>query len=283
MRLRTGLLTGALLISAPWAGWAQKKDQLVELQRDVFLLQDQIKALEKAQADRLQTIENQLATALTNQQTITASLAGLERRLNEQSKSLTAPLASVASRMDGVAAEMTNVQTALSEIGATLRRMQAQLVDVSNAIKVLQSPPPAPSDPAGPPPGMTSDMLYQSALRARSSGQYELALQQFHDYLRFYPSTDLAANAQFYIGDLQHTLGQSEEALRSFDAVLEKYPDNKRTLDALYMKGLILAKSDPRAAANEFRALIRKAPNSEQADKAREQLKRITAPPAKKK
>jgi TolA-binding protein len=257
---------------------------MVELQRDVFLLQDQVKALEKSQGDRLAAIEQKLTSALANQEKITAALTALDRRMTEQAKTVNTPVATVASKVDGMSAEITGVQSSLAEINATLRRMQGQMADVSNAIKVLQAPPAAPPDANSPPAGMTSDSLYQSALRARSSGQYDLALQQFNDYLRFFPTTDLATNAQFYVGDLQHSLGQAEEALRSFDAVIEKYPENKRTLDAMYMKGVVLAKSDPKAAGNEFRVLIKKAPNSEQADKARDQLRRLSAaPPARKK
>jgi len=93
--------------------------------------------------------------------------------------------------------------------------------------------------------------------------------------------TDLAPNAQFYIGETYYSQQKYDEAIQAFDSVLEKYPEGTKTLDAMYMKGMALArKGDRTAATAEFRALVKQAPTSEQASKARDQLKRLTAAPA---
>jgi tol-pal system protein YbgF len=270
-------LTAQLALSA----LAQKKEQFVEMQRDIALLQDQLRTLEKSQGDRLQAIEKSLAVAIDNQGKIAATLSAMERNLTAQQKALVAPAAAIGSKVDDLSTEVGAFRGQLEEINSSLRRVQGQMVDMSNAIKILQAPPPAPApqvpDPNQPPPGMTSETLYQGAMRAKSAGQYDLAMQQFTDYLRYYGQTDLAANAQFYIGEIYYSQQNFEEALRAFDAVLERFAGGNKTPDAQYMKGMTLLKMDRKAdARTEFSALVKQAPGSEQAAKARDQLKRLT-------
>ncbi|MDX2181304.1 MAG: tetratricopeptide repeat protein [Bryobacteraceae bacterium] len=273
-----------VLLAAPLA--AQKRDQMLEMQRDIGLLQDQLKTIEKTQNDRFAAIEKLLAQAINNQVGITGSLAKLDQAMAAQQKALNAPVATLGSKVDEMSSEFGGVRTTVAEISAQMRKMQAQMTDLSNAIKVLQAPPAAPSlDPNSPPPGMTSDAVYQEAMRAKAAGQFDLAAQRYNEFLRFYGTTELAPNAQFYLGEIAYNREQFEDAVAAFDAVVEKYPENNKTFDAMYMKGLALIKIDKRDAAGaEFRALIRRAPSSEQAAKARDQLKRLTpATPARKK
>ena len=118
--------------------------------------------------------------------------------------------------------------------------------------------------------------MYETALRDRSGGNLDLALQGFQEYLRYYGNTELAPNAQFYIGQITTIRTSSQPALQAFDAVLEKYPENNKTADAMYMKGMTLLKTGLRnEAAREFLNVITKYPNTEVAAKARIQRKAL--------
>ena len=133
---------------------------------------------------------------------------------------------------------------------------------------------------------MSAKSLYETAMRDRSGGNLDLALQGFQEYLRYYSNTELAPNAQFYVGQIHYDKNEFQPALQAFDAVLEKFPDNNKTADATYMKGMALLKSGQRnEAAREFLNVITKYPNSEAAPKARIQRKALglsvpTAQPA---
>ena len=98
----------------------------------------------------------------------------------------------------------------------------------------------------------------------------ELAVQGFTDYLKYYGNTELAPNAQYYIADIHYSQGDLETALKEFDTVLEKYEDNNKTADALYMKGMTLVKNGRRRTdgATEFKELIKRFPNNDLAKKA---------------
>ena len=110
-------------------------------------------------------------------------------------------------------------------------------------------------------------------MRDKDSGNYDIAQQEYMDYLRFYSGSEMAPNAQYYVGEIYYTRKDYENALQAFDAVLERFPDNNKTLDAMYMKGRTLFQMGERTkAANEFRAVYARNPRSDLAAKAKAQL-----------
>ena len=180
--------------------------------------------------------------------------------------------------------------------------MQTQIVDLNNTVKVMSAPPaPPPPDRRRVcrvdrrPTAMARQLRRRECLprqftRARcataAAGISISPSQGFREYLRYYGNTELAPNAQFYIGQIHYDKNEFAPALQAFDTVLEKYPENNKTADATYMKGMALLKSGQRnEAAREFLNVITKYPNSEVAAKARTQRKALglsvpTAQPA---
>ena len=51
-------------------------------------------------------------------------------------------------------------------------------------------------------------MLYNNAVRDYTGGKNDLASQEFSEYLKFYPNTDLAGNSYFYLGEIQFRAGK---------------------------------------------------------------------------
>ena len=155
--------------------------------------------------------------------------------------------------------------------------MDAKLTDLKNQLQIIQSPPPAPgvittpgaSTPpqAGltpgstlgtqPPPGVSADRSYTDAVRDLQTGKTDLARNEFQQYLTYFPNTELAPKAQYYLGEIDYNRGDFTNAVKNFDLVLEHYPENPKTADAHLMKGLALLKSNRRNnAVQEFRVLV---------------------------
>jgi TolA-binding protein len=151
--------------------------------------------------------------------------------------------------------------------------LQTQITDLRNAIQFMQSPPLPPGEGAAAPTA-SAETLFNNARRDQSGGKMDLALAQYEDYLRLFGNTDLAPTAQYNIGDIYYGKADYSSALKAFDLVLEKYPENEKTADAMYMKGMSLAKAGQETAAvQELRALLKKYPNSPLASKAAADLK----------
>ncbi len=270
----------------PVLSFAQNKAER-EIMRGIAELGVQIQALQSSldqkTAQLLQLTQQTYDTSF-KANTAVASVAGIvSDRLRDQEKAVGVPIAALGSKVDQMASEFQGVKESIADLNSRMAKLQTQLVDIANAVKTLSAPPPPPAPAPGsvggsgsPPAGMSAEALYQNAIRDKSSGNLDLAMQGFQDYLRFYGATDYAPNAQFYVGDILYQRGNYDEALKAFDMVLEKYSDNNKTADARYMKGQTLLKLNQRnAAKQEFIELIRTSPSSDLATKARAQLKAL--------
>lgn len=283
--MRTLLIASALFVlcSAPLA--AQRRDALVELGRDVALLQEEVRLMNKTQTERLAQIEETLKAmqeqiAATNR-TLAVLDSGLKKRLED---SMVKPLSGVTGKVDTLSQDFGYVRETLAEINTRLGKLDQRITDLENTIRTMQAPPapPAPATPSGPPAGVSAKSLYDSALRDKMGGNFDLALKEFTDYLAWFGDTEMAPNAQYYIGEILYNQQRYEEAVQAFDKVLESYPKNTKTNDARLMKARALAQLGRRAEAEqEFRALIKAAPNSDAAQRARSELKKLTGAPAR--
>ena len=276
------------LALAPAALFGANKE-MVQLQRDVALLQDDVRTLQRSLDEKmaaLRTLVEQTYSATGKAGTSIAVLeSGIRDRMAEQQKTLAGPVVNMGAKIDTMSTEFQTLRESISDLGERMNKMQLQMVDLMNTVKVLSAPPAPPpavgspsasSGPATPPPGMTAQGLYDSARKDLSGGNLDLAVQGFQEYLRFYGNTELAPNAQFYIGQIHYDKNEFSPALQAFDTVLERYPENNKTADATYMKGMALLKSGQRnEAAREFLNVVQKYPTAEVAAKARTQRKAL--------
>jgi tol-pal system protein YbgF len=263
--------------------------EIVELQRDVAQLQDQVRALQSSFDTKMGTIAaqvQQLSDSAGRANNSLATLQGaIQEQLRQQGKEVMAPVVNVGSKIEEMSTAFQQVQNSMTDVTARIGKLEQQIMDLSNAVRTINSPAPPPgSTTGGSSPGPTTsnvppisgDMLYQNANRDRIGGKTDLALQEYQEYVKLYGDGPMAPAAEFWVGDLYFGQGDYENALKAFDQVLERYPANVKTPDALLMKGKTLVKLDRRnAGASEFRELIKRYPSSDAAVKARAQLKQM--------
>jgi tol-pal system protein YbgF len=271
--------------------------------RDVALLHQQVKYLQQSQDQKftqLQVMVQQTLDSATKANTAVAVLeSGLRGAVRDQLSGVVSSTVGYGSKVDAMSTDVQALRAAVEDITGRLGKLQQQLGDLSKAVQAMQAPAAPPSGPGTmPPSGATggppanippATPLYESARRDMMGGKNDLALQEFQDYLKYYGNTELAPNAQFFIGSIHFAQNDLETALSDFDAVLEKYPDNNKTPDALLMKGRTLVKmGQTTRGATEFREVIKRFPSSDQTAQAKAQLKALGLPynsgtPARKK
>ncbi|MBV9761458.1 MAG: tetratricopeptide repeat protein [Acidobacteriaceae bacterium] len=275
--------------------FAVNKD-MVEMQRE---LEARLDAMQQTLNSKIDVLTGMLQAIQNDSRRTADQVASMQDTLtNGVAKSL-APVNGVSTKVDAMGDDVRSLKDSLADLSARLERMDAKITDLKNQIQVIQNPPPAPGaaspgtpgstgQPQGtgaPPQGMSADRTFTDALRDFQTGKTDLAYNEFQQYLTYFPNTELAANAQFYIGEIAYNRGDYVAAVQAFDAVLERYPENPKTPDAHFMKGMALLKGRQASrAVQEFRALVQKYPHTDDARKAQEQLREMHAstasPPA---
>ncbi len=260
--------------------------EIVQLQRDVALLNEDLRTLQRSIDERMgammallqQTLDrvNEVHTANTVIQSTFTD------RLRQQEETVSIPVANLGAKLDQVVSGSLAVSENIADLNTRLKGLEQKLVDVENAVRIMQSPPPPPPSASevlgGPPAGVTAQGLFHAAMRDQLAGNYDLALQEFQDYLRYFGNTELAAASQFHVGEIAFYTGDRDAALEAFDFVLKQYPRSGKAPDALYLKAKVLEQKGKRAqAVQELNRLVRVYPNSDAANRAQSELRRLRA------
>jgi TolA-binding protein len=272
------LRLAALTLLCSSYSFARNKD-LEELQR---ALDAKIDAMQASFDKQISVLTESLRTVQGDTRHNAELIASMQESLSGAVTRSLAPVTGLTARVEGMSEDTKALRDALADLAARLERMDAKMTDLKNQLQIMQSPPPAPTaigtpgQPGAsniPPMGMSAEKTYNDARRDQQTGNLDLAAQEYQQYLTYFPTTELAASAQYYLGEISYTRNDYKAAADAFDAVLERYPNNPKTADAKYMKGMALARDGQRTkATQELRSLIQTSPSSEQARKAAQAL-----------
>lgn len=278
--------------AAPFTFGANKDIQ--ELQRDLATLQDQVQKMQAAFSEKLTAIQTLVQRTVESVDNTNRTVAVMQDRFNDamkqQQASVSGPVLSVTQKLDQMSEDFRAVRESVLDMNTRIGKLDAKMADLQNLINTIKAPPPPPpgstsptgvpgsteAPSGGPPAGMEASVLYTNAVRDHDTGKYDLSLQEFNDYLKYFSNTQFASNAQFYIGDIYYRKQDFPNALQAFDNVLERFPDGNKTPDAHYMKGVVLMQMGRNdSAAREFRDVYNSYPDTDLAAKAKARLKEL--------
>jgi tol-pal system protein YbgF len=128
------------------------------------------------------------------------------------------------------------------------------------------------------PPADDPQSAYQAAyeLLRPENRQYEQAVTAFSDFLQTYPNSDLAPNAQYWLGEANYVLQNNEAALKAFQQVVERYPLSAKVPGALLKIGYLQhTKGDIAAAESVLGRVVNEFPGTPAAQMAQQRIERI--------
>jgi len=287
--LIAGAIVGSLMGPAPVSAVAR---EMIELQRDVTtLLQGQRDLSTQITQDNtvMKTLIQQSGDNVTK---LNTTMSGLQKSVQDVQ-------ANGGARLDTMSTQVQGVSDNLEEIKSRLGKLNQQLVDLQNTVQSLDAKissggaAPAGTVPAGggttaTPTGSVStpatatpsaDTLYSSGYRDLNAGKYELARSEFQDYLKYFGTTDLASNAQFYVAESYYMEKNFQQAVSEYDKLLTNYPKSFKLAPGRLRKGLALIELGRKTAGiQELREVIKRFPGSEEDRKARSKLNDLHVP-----
>ena len=116
---------------------------------------------------------------------------------------------------------------------------------------------------------------YKLALRALNDQQYDKAIQQFRNFQRKYPNSDMADDAQYWIGESYFTQKDYNRAILEFNDVLKYRRGDKVPAALLRQAQAFLEIGDRTDARLILQKLVNDYPNSEQAREAKDRLQAL--------
>ena len=182
-------------------------------------------------------------------------------------------------RIGSLSQEVDALRQGLLQLNAGRPPAPADSTDGAAAAAVPGGVPPNPGAAAAPPLpiGTSPRQLYDTALSQYGSGLYDLAREGFVAYIRSFPRSDMADDAQLQIGHAYLAEGKYDKAVEEYDKVIRTYPGGNAVPDAYYKKGtalMELKQVDQARAA--FETVIKQYPDSTAASLARQRLTAVT-------
>jgi len=286
-----GVVT-AVLAAGAWSPAAAQNKREMQMMADIRMLQEQ--------NQQLQVLLAQLNDALNG------SLKTLNGRLDDQANVNRKAFADQNLKIDQFASDLRVVREGVSEnnvrISSLSQEMEALRLSIPqypgsapagvppstdpNAAPTAGGAPagtpaapaaPAPSAPAPSPGiGMSPQRVYDTAWADYTSGQWDLCISGFDMYLRTFPRSDLADEAQFYIGECHYADGKNQEAVQAYTQVITNYPRGQSVAPAYYKRGLAFERLGQVDRAREsFEAVVKSFPDSDAARLAKQNLDRL--------
>ncbi|MBI2817486.1 MAG: tol-pal system protein YbgF [Acidobacteria bacterium] len=292
--MRRALLLVLCFVWLTPAGFAQKKE-VIQLQQDMALLHGMVREMQRSFDEKMAVVQTLLGQSSERSNHIIQSTGQLNAAISNLEKAVQTSNANAGQKIDTMRTEVQGIQASLDELRARLDKLSQEIAKLASAQQSIPSataPPPGGAmnfpggmgEPGAGVPTPSPDVLYNTALRDYTAGNYPLALQEFTDFLRYYPNTTLASNAQFYIGDIYYQQGQFERAIEEYDKAIEQYPNGNKSAAAQLKKGYALINMNMRTqGTRELNNLIKRFPNTPEAALAKDKLTTLsserTAPP----
>jgi tol-pal system protein YbgF len=262
--------------TVPSAMAQSTKSQLIQIQTQLQMLQDNMARMQQSFDERMGVMKDMITQQTDNVNKMGVAVQNLQKTLGAQTTD-------ASTKVDQISGQVQSLHDAVDELKARLAKVGTQLDDLES--KAQNIPQPGAAQPGGPggaanntPQAPPPEMLYNSALSDFNAGKNDLASQEFAQYVQVYGNTDLAGNAQFYLGEIDYRRGNFTAAVQDYNKVLDQYPGGNKGAAAQLKKGLALLELGQRdAGVQELRSLISRYPKSPEAVQAKERLTKVGA------
>jgi tol-pal system protein YbgF len=203
-------------------------------------------------------------------QQVMAQLARLDSLMREQSETAKRSNADIKLSMSAIEERMQMVESSLSDAGAMVNKA----VETMEA-KKPRSEPADSADTTGSAGEMDHLKVYKLAYQDVTRGNYSLAVKGFEEYLKIYPTTSLADNAVYWIGECHYIQKDYAKAQQWYTKLIDEYPKSEHLASAKLKLGMSLYNQRYITKAKQyFEDVVKDFPGTDQANQAADMLQR---------
>jgi len=240
MKLRACVaLLGVIVVAGVSPAYAANKEHQ-QMMADLRMLQEQS-----------QLLQNLIGS-------VTETLKAVNTRLDQQAETNRKAVADQKLVIDNLTNDVRVIREKLDDNNVRIGSLTQEVDSLRQSVQQIGSRPsisndappqasgstapgalPAAGTPA-PAIGQSPQKVFDSALSDYYAGQYDLAILGLSDYIKSYPRSEMADDAQVYICSAYLQDGKNDKAVEACDLAIRTYPAGDTIPDAYYKKGLAL-------------------------------------------
>ena len=269
--LHAALVAVPLIVSSAAPAFAANKEHQ-QLMADLRMLQEQS-----------QQLQNLLGA-------LNESIRAVNARLDQQTEATRKAFADQKLVVDNLSNDVRVIREKLDDnnvrIGSLTQEVEALRQGLQQGARPTttndaDTPIAGIAAPAGGTPtvGQSPQKTYDSANADYMAGQYDLAIIGFQEFIKAFPKSELADDAQVSICNAYLQDHKDQQAVDACDLAIRMYPNTNSIPVAYYRKGLALSNLKNVAAAREaWETVVKNFPDSFEATLARQGLERLKRP-----
>ena len=265
-----GALGGALLGPAPAQAVAR---EIVELQQSVNQLIQGQKDIQTTLAQNAAVDKTLMEQSMDTTNKLTGNMMALQKTVQDMEANSGARLDTMYTQIQGIDAKLAGnaPPPSAAPTGAPAGATQSP-----GGLPPIPGAPPAAASNLPPAAAPSADLLYSNGLRDLNGKKYELAQQEFSDYLKYYGTTDLASNAQFYLGEILFAQNQYEQAIDAYTKVIDNYPKSFKLAPANLKRALaFISLGEKSSGVSELRMVVKSYPGTDEERRAKAKLQEL--------
>ena len=188
--------------------------------------------------------------------------------LNKRYESIDGRIAANKDRIEALEEEIASLRRDMGVLGPA---RQPSSVSQSGTGPSVRTATKKPQVPTSSDKGLKTQ--YDAAFTAYSQGDFPTAIARFEAFITAFPSSDLADNAFYWIGESYYAKEDFERAISHFLKLVDRYPHGNKVPDALFKIGLSYSRlKDPERARAFYARVMDNYPFSDAARKAEANL-----------
>ncbi len=286
--LRIAVVTG-LVVGGATPAFAQRRE-MQQMAADIRILQEQTQLLHNALVgltDALKAVNVRI-----DEQTGVNRKAFADGKLHADA--MGGDLRVVRERVDDTNVRITSLSQEVEALRLAIPPMATMTVqvDLAAAAGLPGDPAAGAAPPVAGAPGSTvppvvppttsapgpisagSPMrVYETAWADYTAGNFDLAIEGFNGYVRSFPRSESADNAQYYVGESYFQRGKLAEAVEAFSRVISTYPKSDVLGVAYYKRGLCYERlNQPDRARESYDYVVKTLADSDAGRLAKQRL-----------
>lgn len=246
-----------------------------EQKSQLDILSQKLDEIGKLESEKSQSLRNRLAESSVSYDQLSEELRSLRGQVEE-----TQYLLKQQQRvLQG--AEGSQPVNRLAEVEKMSKKTHSRVVRLEqylNLVEASKQPAVKPPAPRVATPQKTASVssLYNVAKQSFDKGDYQTARESFETFLKKYPKSANADNAQFWIGETYYREKWYDYAILEYQKVIDNYPKGNKVPASLLKQGLSFYNLGDKANSRLIlQELVSKYPKSNEATVAKQKLKDI--------